>query len=173
MKIADCIKWAVLSPCGRYRFLLGRANPDVPPEQRKTLAFVLNNPSVADASVDDPTATRGWGFTEALGFDQMIFANTNPARATDPRCAWAPPEMIQRENDMHLRTLAWESAPIVLAWGDKANPAFARRATDILFGAGAQPLHHLHTLTNSGNPRHILYLPANAKLNAFSMVAGR
>ena len=52
-------KAANISPCGRYRYTLSRTWGDARP-----LAFVMLNPSTADANVDDPTIRRCIGFAE-------------------------------------------------------------------------------------------------------------
>ena len=51
---------AILSACGRYRYLLSRRWGDGP-----ELGVVMLNPSTANASQDDPTIRRLYGFAEA------------------------------------------------------------------------------------------------------------
>lgn len=163
MKIRDTIKGADISPCGKYRWRLWRETPDLNPRDAVTALFVLNNPSTADAKVDDPTATRGWGYTEAWQCNRMVFLNTNPTRATDPKNAHPAEHAAQMTNDVYLHwskaSLGPRGGIIVLAWGDDAHPELSARALATL----QAPLFHLGTRTVKGNPRHILYLSAALK----------
>ncbi len=161
MKIADTIKDAYVSPCGLYRPWLSRTNPAARnPIYQRTALFVLNNPSTADDKVDDPTATRGWGFTESWSCNRMVFANTNSYRATDPRNRKPMSSPWSDYNDVCLKWLAQQASVIVCAWGDKANAVDAAHALRVLSGT-KRPLHYLGTLTKARNPRHILYLKAD------------
>ena len=119
------------------------------------MLFVLNNPSKADAKIDDPTVRRGWAFTRAWDYHRMIFANVNPYRSTDPKSALIPPENILAENDTHLRFAAAEADLIICAWGTKANPQLAARAFRVLYLQ--KPLHVIE-LSKDGIPKHPLYL---------------
>lgn len=147
---------AVISECGLYRYSLTR--DDGAARQinwRKTLVFALNNPSIADHKIDDPTARRGWGYVLSWGYWRMIFVNTNPHRSTDPASAILPPEEILRENDGHLLWAAKQADLIICAWGTKARPELAVRAVKIL--SSVRPLHVL-ALSKDGIPKHPLYL---------------
>ena len=128
------------------------------PRKRGIVAFVLNNPSIADDEIDDPTVKRGWQFTESWGYGHMIFVNTNPYRATIPRDALRPPEHIMQTNDQWLRYVMAHCELVVCAWGDKANPILAQRAIKVMHSLG--PLHALK-VTKLGNPHHPLYLPGD------------
>lgn len=160
MKIADTIKDAHVSACGTYRYTLARTDPAfyTNPALWRTAVFVLNNPSTADDKVDDPTATRGWGYTESWGYNRMVFLNTNPFRSTDPKAQEVPVPAAWDVNDSYLRnpnSLMGSSGLIICAWGDGVQKNMAADALRQLRG---HPLHHLGTLTRTGNPRHILYL---------------
>lgn len=54
---------AVFSPCGKYRYALTRR---VGPG-KQAAAFILLNPSTADAERDDPTVRRRIGFARQRG----------------------------------------------------------------------------------------------------------
>ncbi len=164
MKVCDTIKDAQLSPCRKYRFLLSRRKTPDEGQPIRTVVFILNNPSVADASIDDPTVRRGWGFTEAWGYNRMVFVNTNPYRATNPKAAARPESWARVDNHVTLGFLAtphtypYSQPPLVVcAWGDDAMPDLARLARDA-FTRHDVPVYHLGILTKAGNPRHILYL---------------
>lgn len=69
---------AVISPCGRYRYRLDRPLSARGP----TIAFLLHNPSTADAENEDPTSRRGIGFAKLWNAGRMVFANPFAGRAT-------------------------------------------------------------------------------------------
>jgi hypothetical protein len=58
---------AVISPCGRYRYRLDRPLSARGP----TIAFLLHNPSTADAENEDPTSRRGIGFANRKGMPHI------------------------------------------------------------------------------------------------------
>jgi hypothetical protein len=152
------IRSAVLSPCGKYRYCLMRefeAQESLVVSETSAL-FVLNNPSIADASIDDPTSRRGTGFTASWGYRRYHFANSNPWRSTDPKLAGIPPEDILLENDAWLRRLASEAAVIIAAWGGKANKPLAARALAVL--TSVADVHALELSKDGTSPKHILYL---------------
>ncbi len=146
---------AAISDCGKYRFRLDRRTDFHPVNTGGTVLFVLNNPSTADGLIDDPTCRKGWKYTQKWGYHHMVFLNTNPFRSTDPDSAIVPPEDALKENDEALTYAAHSASLIICAWGMKAYPVLAKRATAIL--QRRRDLHMLD-LSNSGVPKHILYL---------------
>jgi hypothetical protein len=151
---------AVISRCGRYRYLLERhdpARPDAPP-----LGFVMLNPSTADASLDDPTIRRCRGFAATLGYGGIVVLNLYALRATDPAELRVHPAPVGPRNDHWLRSAATRAPDIVCAWGNHADPARAAAAVSVLRSSGAR-LFTLGT-TLSGAPRHPLYIRATQLL---------
>jgi hypothetical protein len=130
------------------------------PTRSGFVVFVLNNPSTADSTVDDPTVMRGWGYTRLWGYGAMMFVNTNPFRATNPAMAEMPDAYVQMMNDGWLRHAMEVSAVTICGWGDKANPTLARHAFEVMHVLG--PLHALR-VTKAGNPQHPLYLASTCK----------
>ncbi len=170
MKIADTIKSAHVSACGLYRWTLTRTDPFVHPNPDRwhTAIFVLNNPSVADENIDDPTARRGWDFTQRWGYNRMVFLNTNPYRCPDPSQAKPPSGWAMDINDKHLNDLAGLSGGgrriVIAAWGDQAHRGLATHTMSQL----SCRVYHLGTRTKAGNPRHILYLPSKLQPAVYS-----
>jgi len=72
---------AVLSPCSRYRYLLGRR---LHAPHRRVVMFLMLNPSTADAIQDDATVRRCIGFAHDWGYEVLLVANLFAYRATDP-----------------------------------------------------------------------------------------
>jgi hypothetical protein len=147
------IREATISPCGRYRYRLVRSLGS-----NATTLFILNNCSMADATVDDPTVRKGWSYTLSWGYGRMIFCNTNPHRSTDPDTAMIPPDEILAENDTHLRFATAEADLVICAWGLKAKPELITRT---LAAINCQKPLHVLELSKTGVPKHILYLKGN------------
>lgn len=145
---------ASLSECGKYRFSLMRSE-DALFKTRGVAAFCMNNPSSADAEIDDQTVRKCWAYIRNWGFSKLIIVNTNPHRSTNPNAAVVPPEPILEENDLHIGLAATRAQLVVCAWGTRAIPELAERAKTII--RYHKPLHALE-LTISGTPKHPLYL---------------
>jgi hypothetical protein len=150
---------ARLSRCGRYRYLLERRWADGP-----ALAWVMLNPSTADAEVDDPTIRRVVRFTSAAGYSAVVVANLYALRATDGRQLTGHPDPVGPGNARVLDHLARRGGLIVAAWGAAAS---RDRVAAVLTGplAGA----HLRCLgtTSDRQPRHPLYLPSAQPLQPY------
>lgn len=148
---------AVLSRCGRYRYLLWRRAIGPWPFQ----AFAMLNPSTADANVDDPTIRRCIGFTPE-GMSGPLVWNLFALRATDPNAMKAAEEPVGHLNDSAIDLALSLSARTIAAWG--THGAHLGRARRVLRRCGAVNAE-LHTLkrTKEGHPSHPLYLGADLK----------
>ena len=150
---------AELSPCGTYRFSLTRwEEPGI-----KTLGsvlWVLNNPSIADAEVDDMTVKKCWRYTRGWGFTKMIFVNCNPYRSTDPKLAKLPNRWARGWNDRTVKKLASKADLIICAWGQGAEPELADHMFRLLTVDLGREVCALE-LCNDGAPKHPLYLKAD------------
>jgi hypothetical protein len=73
------IRTALFSPCGRFRYRLGRRWAEGP-----TVALVLLNLSTADDEVDDPTIRRCIDFARRWGYGGLEVVNLYAHVATDP-----------------------------------------------------------------------------------------
>lgn len=149
---------AILSPCGRYRYALGR-HFRLDGFNKGLVLFVMLNPSTADAAQDDPTIRRCIGFAMAWGFRRLLVGNLFAYRATNPKDLPPAPERIGPENERHLCNMARRSSLIVCAWGSAGREGqhFMR---DWL--AGYATVMHLG-LTRGGQPKHPLYLKASTE----------
>jgi hypothetical protein len=152
---------AVISPDGVYRYRLWRIwDDDLFPT-----AFVMLNPSTADASVDDPTIRRCMGFARLWGAGGIVVVNLFAFRTTDPKILFGPQSAergdgnVGNENDEHIRKVLGVVDNVVCAWG--AHPLAASRAREVLalFPSGVE-VSCLGT-TKDGHPKHPLYLRAN------------
>jgi hypothetical protein len=158
---------AVISACGRYRYLLIRRVGAGP----RMAAFVMLNPSTADASKDDPTIRRCVGFARRWDCGQLVVLNLFAWRTADPadlkraaepvgpaNCAWFD-RFLGRDRD----------CLVICGWGVHGGHQGQDR---IVFGwlsrLGVEPV--ALGVTRGGHPRHPLYLPYSAELVPFPRV---
>ena len=145
---------AVISRCGRYRYVLEREWDHRLP----AVLFIALNPSTADATNDDPTVRRCVGFARKWGFGKLVLANLFALRSSDPMRLAGHADPIGPRNDRWLARLSSSFDLTVAAWGVRGD--LNGRAAAVL-PLLRQP-HHLG-LTRAGHPRHPLYLPAAAR----------
>lgn len=147
---------AVFSDCGRYRYWLTRELAEHGP----IVAFVMLNPSTADAERLDPTVRRCVGYARDWGASALIVANIFALRSTNPRALYESADPVGPENEGYIRYAAREADVVVCAWG--AHGALHRQG-EIAFRwltlAGAQP--RALSITKDGHPAHPLYLRAD------------
>lgn len=147
---------AVLSDDGRYRYRLTRRWG-----LGERMAWIMLNPSTADADVDDPTIRRCMSFARREGYEGIEVINLYAYRATDPRelTRCADPEGAL--NPAHWDEVLYDHAigMVVAAWGAwrPKVPALA--------------LSQWHTggwfclgTTANGEPRHPLYVRGDTEL---------
>lgn len=160
----DCVaSTAEISPCGRYRYLLGRRWSSGP-----TLGVILLNPSVADATVPDPTSTRVVGFARAEGYGAISIANLYAWRADDPKALRAVADPVGPENRRALWAVLRCGPVVAVGWGacrlsiSRSVPARVAEVLELARMAGVE----LRTwgTTLRGAPGHPLYLPGARRL---------
>ncbi|APG06555.1 hypothetical protein BJI69_14145 [Luteibacter rhizovicinus DSM 16549] len=156
----DVDKTAVISPCGRYRYVLTRTWDYTLP----VLVFCMLNPSTADASEDDPTIRRCMGFARRENCGGIAVVNIFAWRATDP--SELPDDMAMAagpDNSRHLDEVL-KDRRVVAAWG--ANATASRMITSTFLGGLRTAATSVHCLgrTKSGAPRHPLYVRGDALL---------
>lgn len=156
-------KSAIISDCGKFRYLLRRAW-DI---SRPALGFIMLNPSVADADQDDPTIRKCIGFAERLGFGAIVVTNLYAYRATDPANLKRAGYPRGPENDEWIRKAIMECGPIVCAWGSNAR-GLSRPAEVLLILRGLQVKRQALAFTDDGIPRHPLMLPYTCTLTEFA-----
>lgn len=152
---------AWFSPDRTYRYLLTRRWDVLKP----VMAFVMLNPSTADAFQPDPTITRCAGFARREGCGGIEIANLFALRATDPRELAGHADPAGPDNDRMLADLGALSGVVVAAWG--AHPAAISRGAAVARAlTAAQPVVQVRCLgvTKDGHPRHPLYVRADAPL---------
>lgn len=154
-------KDAILSECGTYRYRLDREwNNNL-----SKIAFIMLNPSIADADIDDPTIRRCISFAEKLGHGGLVVGNLFALRSTSPKNLYNHVDPVGIGNDIHLISIARSVERVVCAWGTHGK--FMHRdntVREIL--KTFRPLNALK-ITADGSPGHPLYIPSETKLLEF------
>lgn len=154
---------AIISDCGLYRYRLERHALS----GAGSVAWIMVNPSTADAKEDDPTIRKVIGFSERIGAGWAIVGNKFAYRATDVRELKGARDPIGPENDEHLSAIMQDAGQIIVAWGPLAKlpPHLRRRwykVARIADGLG-KPLMCFGT-AQDGHPRHPLMLAYDTPL---------
>lgn len=161
---------ALISDCGNYRYTLSRTASSE--GERKRLLFVMLNPSIADASLDDPTIRKCVGFAKRWGYTDINVVNLFAWRSTMPEALLIHRDKIDivgADNDRFIRALAADANCVVFAWGSWGD-RFAERTETV------RRLVSDHTAkeplclgtTKSGQPRHPLYVSYDQPLVPWS-----
>lgn len=147
---------AIISDCGRYRYLLSRPRAIVEP----CVLWIMLNPSTADATHDDATIRKCLGFARRWGFGASIrVVNLYAWRATDPRDLKAAErrgeDVVGHENDSHIKfnVGCGMTSRIVLAWGANGRGPRAAVVRDLVRQHARAPVVML-----GDAPRHPLML---------------
>lgn len=154
---------AVLSPCGRYRYALTR---EWAPGRR--VAWLMLNPSTADASKDDPTIRKCVGFSTRWGFGRLDVVNVAAFRATDPKALYAARrsgvDVVGPDNAEHIERVLRAADLVVVAWGANDTSGFPA-ATDAYLGGF--PRVSCLGRTKNGAPNHPLMLAYATPLDSY------
>lgn len=154
--------WARISPCGLYRYELGRIwNVG---EADRIVAFVMLNPSTADAEKNDPTIRRCIGLAQSWGYDGLRVVNLFAYRSTDPCALVRVDDPVGPDNDRIMLSTTEACSAVVAAWGARGS-LYPERVRAVLSLLGS-PLSCCG-FTRSGSPRHPLYLPSDTKLESW------
>lgn len=156
-------KTATLSNCGAYRYMLGRSWDQSLP----VLAFVMLNPSTADADQDDPTIRKCIGFAKRLGFGAITVVNLYAFRATLPVDLKSAGYPVGPGNDDFIEIAVNDGADAVIcAWGSNAK-GLARpgEVVALLKRWGRKPM--ALRINAGGIPAHPLMLPYSCQLQEY------
>ena len=126
--------------------------------------FIGLNPSTADETEDDPTIRRCINFAKSWGFGGIHMLNLFAFRATLPSDMKAAADPIGPENNEFLTMYAKQSEKIVCAWG--VNGKFKSRDGYVTAMLSDFDLFCLGS-TNTGQPKHPLYLKSDTPLERF------
>ena len=154
---------AIISDCGLYRYRLERHAL----AGAGSVAWIMVNPSTADAKEDDPTIRKVIGFSERMGAGWLMVGNKFAYRATDVRELRTARDPVGPENDQHLARIIAEAGTVIAAWGPLAKlpPALRRRWYKIarMADEAGRALMCFGT-AQDGHPRHPLMLAYDTPL---------
>ena len=130
------------------------------PDLATTAVWVLLNPATGDTEQRHrPTLERCISRTRTGGFTGLVIVNLFAFRDTNPRNLRTTADAVGPANDEVLAEVTAVSAVTIAAWG--AHGKFRGRSARV--GALLDSPLCLGT-TKSGEPRHPLYVSANASL---------
>lgn len=135
---------------------------------RRTVCFVMLNPSKASAEETDPTIDKLVKFSRLWGFERLAVVNLFAYRETDSkklRSIAGERDIIGPHNDQSIHRLALESQRVVCAWGKQGD----------ILGRDADVKERLRRLAPlwcfrknlDGSPVHPLYQRDDAELVEF------
>jgi hypothetical protein len=156
---------AVLSDDGRYRYVLGRRWAT-----GATALWIMLNPSIADAVVDDPTVKRVVRFSQREGFGAARIANLFAYRTPYPTDLLTVEDPVGGDNDERLQEEIAATHLIVAAWGDSPvlRRPLGRLRLDQVRQLSADRKVRCLGLTQGGHPRHPGRLASATELRTFS-----
>ncbi len=144
---------AVISDCGKYRYLLRRAWD----HDRMRALFVMLNPSTADAEIDDPTIRSCMRLCKNWGYGSFEVVNLFGWRATDPKELAKADDPVGPDNGRVVEGAIRRVDVAICAWG--ANPAAEQRAYPMWAKIHSNmPAAFCLGVTKRGCPRHPLYI---------------
>lgn len=129
-------------------------------------AFIMLNPSTADAATDDNTIAKCRRYTLSWGGGGFHVLNLFTLRSTDPRVLYGNGDLNRPESDAIMRDVVAKilacDGKIVLGWGVHGNLNHRdEEVLQILNSMGAEP--QCFEMTAGGHPRHPLYCKGNVK----------
>jgi len=151
---------AIFDRTQTYRYLLRRSWE----QSKPCIAFIMLNPSRADAQLNDPTIRRCLGFARTWGYGSLVVANLFGFRAANPKQLHQVEDAIGKECDRYILEAIALSRCTVIAWGNGGTLAGRDRTVLDLIRTEVYCLG----MNRSGQPRHPLYVRADTPLVLFS-----
>lgn len=157
--------------CYRYRLAW---RPSHPTAARRSILWIMMNPSVAGHACADRTVLKCWTFSRAWGFTDMLVGNSAAYRATDQGRLAEVDDPVGPDNAEHLRAMAREASMILVGYGlpkVKAARMFGPRAVAPLASEGYRL--HVLALSKDGTPGHPLFLAGSLRPQPWSFAHAR
>lgn len=152
-----------------YRYLLTRWWGCEDVESEPFVLWIGTNPSVANAFVNDPTATREVNFTKAWSYRRYIKMNVVDWRATKPRDLLSV-EPRSPKNLPAIIEFAQKADKVVACWG-LLHKRLRPYADDVIAALDGVDMQCLGYCKDGVSPRHPLYLKADSVLMPFRSAA--
>lgn len=148
-------KYALISECGRHRYMLSR----VWDETKPMVMFIGLNPSRANHIINDPTITRCERFAASWGYGGMYFANLYSWRTPDPKnLVKHLTEAVGPFCNANLQYMISFCELVVCAWG---SWKFIDSRVKEVLALVDDP--YCLGLNKDGQPKHPLYLKASSQ----------
>lgn len=160
---------AIFDETQKYRYYLTRppsTSIDFRPIEIKPVAFVMLNPSTADAEQDDPTIRRCRGFAERWGSAGLIVVNLFGLRSTDPKGLRTEEWPVGTLNLRYILEAGLNAHKIVCAWGNHGEYMNQGAMVKRLLLEKFQQLW-CFGITQTKQPIHPLYQPYDRSLIPF------
>ncbi|MEM8504825.1 MAG: DUF1643 domain-containing protein [Cyanobacteria bacterium P01_D01_bin.1] len=158
---------AVFDQTGQYRYRLGRRWQ----AEGKSVAFVMLNPSRADANRDDPTLRACMQFACCWEYAALSVVNLFGYRTPYPQALKQVADPIGHDNDRYLLQAVEAADRVVLAWGNWGGLVGRDRAILTLLAPYQSKLTYLQ-LNRSGQPRHPLYIKRSVLPQSYPVTSG-
>lgn len=158
-----------LMDAGRtYRYALTRRWSDGP-----TTAFIVLNPTAADAGSDDAAVLRCCAIAQHLGSGQLLLLSLFAARTTQPQSLRNMPDPVGADNDAviaaSLAPGVFDLAQVVAGWGNTGRLQHRDLHVDgLVRRLGVDPV--CLGMTNDVTPRHPLRLAPSTPVEPFPPV---
>lgn len=173
----DWRSWAVFSPDGTYRYLLGRCWAELNEHEQSLIGtgdtwevaetpvmFVMLNPSTADEAAPDPTIRKCVGFAKRQRHARIIVANHFALRSTDPRGLTAAADPVGPHNAEAVDWALSISASRVAAWGRFPSRRVRQLALRSMCEVKTCTTLQCYGKPKDGEPRHPLMLSYDTPL---------
>jgi hypothetical protein len=155
---------ASISYCGNYRYLLRRTWDHKLPRA----LYIMLNPSIADADIDDPTIRSCIRLAKGLAYGGFEVVNLFAYRATDPSVLQTVADPIGPENDTVIEGAIGRCDVAICAWG--AYPGAVARGRSVTSLLRRQrPAVFCFGKTKGFAPRHPLYVKSGTPLETFNL----
>jgi hypothetical protein len=143
---------AIFSEDRQYRYLLEREWDSTKPN----VLFICMNPSMANETENDPTATRCINFAKSWGFGSLSMMNLYAYIDTYQKNMWNDDvDPVGVDNDIKIIEVAKKSDKVVVAWG---NNVFHHRAKELFNKLSKENIElWCFKINKSGMPAHPLY----------------
>jgi hypothetical protein len=154
---------AVISDCGKYRYLLRRTWDHKKPRA----LLVMLNPSTADGRQDDATIRSCVRLLSGLGYGSMEVVNVFGYRATKPDELLKVDDPCGPKNEDCVKAAIGRCDIVIAAWGAwppaEAASVYIRNAV-----SAARPAMFCFGRTQSGAPKHPLCIKSGTPLETYS-----
>lgn len=165
--VDETIYGATLSDDYLYRYRLWRTWGS-----GERMAWIMLNPSTADAEIDDPTIRRCMTFARREGYDGIEVINLYGLRATKPKHLLDHPDPEGPDNSHHWNAILTDCGigMIVAAWGAGRPRIAGHPIPSFVYDNQPSGLFCLGT-TQDGEPRHPLYVKGDQEMLPFAVTA--